>query len=147
MGCSSPTSTSEVMQMCKTSTNKLLFRENPQRDVGIEVILGDRLKRMQRCFVVHCGPREEEWPRDAGGTVLLGGAVSCPASFRGLFVFQPLGATPAPCSLDDGNTVALAIGLNTEGPIIKNIFLLESSTKMKCLAPVGLRRSGKFKTS
>ena len=30
--------------------------------------------------------------------------------------------------------------MNTEGCIVKTIFLLKSFTKMKCLAPIGLRR-------
>ena len=51
-----------------------------------------------------------------------------------------LQAMRLPCSFYGRNTEVLRIRLNTEGCIIKTIFLLQSVTKMKCLAPIGLRR-------
>lgn len=45
-----------------------------------------------------------------------------------------------PCRLYGRNAAALRIRVNTEDCIIKTIFLLKTFTKMKCLAPVGLRR-------
>lgn len=52
-----------------------------------------------------------------------------------------------PGGLDDRQTAVLRIRPHASACIIKNIFLLESVTNMKRLAPMGLRRAGWLKIS